>query len=411
MKLSYVIITHNRRDTLLRTLARLHSQTVLTDGTWDVWMVDNASTDGTADMVSQAFASVNVIRLAANEGMPARNHAIERAAGEYLAIIDDDSYPLDDAVPRVLRYMDAHPGVAAVSGRALLPDGSAEASAFLAIMIGCATILRASAVREVRAFDPQFFRQAEEYDLSFKLWRAGYRVERFEDVLFRHDKAPGGRSSSLVAKLDLRNNLILADAFLPPPLRNAYWEDWALRYAALAQHAGHAAAADEGLHEAIEWALHRAEETRPILNADACENIFELERQRDATIAWAAKYGVRRITIADFGKNIFATWLACRAAGLEVTAVADDSPAFAGLAYRGLPILPYADAFAAGGVDGVLLSNINPAQVERRAAQVRRVFQGPFLRFWQPSYLSDAGAEHSPRRRGGQRFPQGVTTP
>lgn len=409
MKLSYVIITHNRRETLLRTLSRLQEHTQLSEGDWDVGLVDNASTDGTAEAVAAAFPSINVIRLPVNEGMAARNHAIDRASGQYLAIIDDDSYPLDDSVSRVLSYMEAHPAVAAVSGRALLPDGSAEASAFPSIMIGCATILRTSAVREVGGFDRQFFRQAEEYDLSLKLWRAGYRVERFEDVLFRHEKVPGGRSSQLVAKLDLRNNLILADKFLPPPLRGAYWEDWALRYAALAQHASHAAAADEGLHEAIEWAMHFRENDRPILSAAACESVFNLESQRDATIAWAAEHGITRVAIADFGKNIFATWLACRAAGLEIVAVADDSPAFANLSYRRVPILQYVEALAAGGLDAVLLSNINPAQVERRAAQVRRHFSGPFLRFWQPIYLSDAG-EPSPRPRGGRRLSQGVTS-
>src|ERR1700712_2123511 len=74
-----------------------------------------------------------------------------------------------------------------------------------------------------------FFRLAEEYDMSFRIWNAGYRVERFEDIHFGHDKVPGGRCSALTRRMDLRNNMILIERYLPRSMRNAYRHDWLRR--------------------------------------------------------------------------------------------------------------------------------------------------------------------------------------
>jgi hypothetical protein len=123
-----------------------------------------------------------------------------------------------------------------VVGRVVLPDDRFEASALPGVMINCAVCIRKSALDEVGGFPVEFFRQAEEYDLSFKLWKAGYSVERFEDLVYRHEKAPGNRAGAIVHRLDMRNNLILIERFFPPKMRRFYREDWTNRYLALARH-------------------------------------------------------------------------------------------------------------------------------------------------------------------------------
>src|SRR5580698_9536148 len=109
MKLSYIIVTRNRRDTLLRTLAILEQNTRLPRHDWEVFVVDNASDDGTAEALVRNYRRATVIRLAENEGMPARNRALHPACGRYVVFLDDDSYPLDDAIPKSLAYMSRHP--------------------------------------------------------------------------------------------------------------------------------------------------------------------------------------------------------------------------------------------------------------------------------------------------------------
>ena len=124
MKLSYVIVTRNRRNALIQTLARLEETTQLPTRSWEVIVVDNASDDGSPEAVAREFRDARIIRLAENEGMPGRNHGFRKAKGRYVCLIDDDSYPVGRAIPMSLAYLEHNPRTAAVVGRVVLPDGS-----------------------------------------------------------------------------------------------------------------------------------------------------------------------------------------------------------------------------------------------------------------------------------------------
>lgn len=73
MILSCVIVTRNRRDALLTTLARVREAVPYPRDEWETWVVDNASTDGSVEAVKQAFPEVRIIRTSQNEGVAARN--------------------------------------------------------------------------------------------------------------------------------------------------------------------------------------------------------------------------------------------------------------------------------------------------------------------------------------------------
>ncbi len=195
MRVSYVLITHNRCGRLLETLQRLVENTALAPDAWEAIVVDNASTDDTAKAIREAFPEVTVISLPENEGMSARNHAFPIARGRYIVLLDDDSYPAPGAIPAALEYLARRPRVAGVVARVVLPSGDSEAPAFPCVLLGGASVLRKSVLDEVGGFAVEFFRQAEEYELSFRIWKAGYRIERFEDLIFHHDKQTGGRGT------------------------------------------------------------------------------------------------------------------------------------------------------------------------------------------------------------------------
>ena len=374
MKLSYVIVTRNRRDALLQTLARLEEHTKLPKRSWEVIVVDNASDDDSAEAVAKKFRSVKIICLPENEGMPGRNHGFRKARGRYVCLLDDDSYPTGRAIPMALAHLEKNPRTAAVVGRVELPDGSCEAPALPAVLMGGASVVRKAVLDATGGFAPEFFRQAEEYDLSFRILRLGHRIERFEDVVFRHEKAPGGRTPALVHRMDLRNNLILVERFLPKALRRPYRQDWQRRYSMLARHDGHGDAAKTAMFEALVWSRRERTVGRQTLDEAALETVFGFRAQADAVSGWRKAHGVRRVAVADFGKNVYASWRACRAAGLEVVALADEREAFAATRYRGAPILKTAAAVALG-LDGVVISNINPAQMRDRAEPKPKLLQ------------------------------------
>jgi hypothetical protein len=395
MKLSYVIVTRNRRDALLNTLARLEENTHLSRRSWEVIVVDNASDDRSPEAVAKQFRTVRVVRLPENEGMPGRNHGFKIARGKYVTLLDDDSYPLGRAIPMSIAYLEKNTRTAAVVGRVELPSGACEAPAMPCVLLGGASVVRKSVLDETGGFSPEFFRQAEEYDLSFRILRAGHAIERFEDVVFRHDKVPGGRSSSLVHRMDLRNNLILVERYLPKSLRRPYRHDWIRRYSALARHDGERAAAKKGLYEALVWARRERAVGRQTLDEPTLEALFNFRAQAEAVAAWKSAHDVRRVVIADFSKNLYATYAACRAASLETIALADDRPAFEGMSYRNLPVVTTAELRQLAP-DGIVLSSTNPAQVAARAAQLKQSFPGPVLTLWASQFMEKPAGEPKP---------------
>jgi GT2 family glycosyltransferase len=387
MKLSYVIVTRNRRDPLLQTLARLQENTHLSKPSWETVVVDNASDDGTPEAVAKAFRGVRIVRLPENEGMPGRNHGFAIARGRYVCLLDDDSYPTGQAIPMSLAHLERTPKTAAVVGRVELPGGGCEAPALPCVLLGGASVVRKSVLDEVGGFSPEFFRQAEEYDLSFRTLRRGHRIDRFEDVVFRHEKVPGGRNSALVHRMDLRNNLILVERFLPKPLRRKYRHDWVRRYSALARQDGEQAAAKKGLYEALVWARRERAVGRQTLDEQTIEAVFSLRARAEEVAVWKEQHNVRRVAIADFSKNVYATYAACGLASLKRVALLDHRDAFAGLSYRGLPVVDYS-AIPQLNCDGVIVSNTNPAQVAALAERVRAACNLPVLTFWRPCYLN-----------------------
>lgn len=387
MSVSYLIITCNRREGLLSNLRSLFAN----DPAADVWIVDNASTDGTPEAVRQAFPQTRLLRLDRNLGMPARNVALRQMTSEFVAIIDDDSYPVGDAVARSVRYMQAHRDVAVVVGRAVLPDGRSEASAFPSILLGCASCVRLSAVREVGYFPDDFFRQAEEYDLSCRLWNAGHRVVRFEDVIYRHDKKPSAsRASRDVTALDLKHNLIIAARYLPTPYYADYRADFIQRYTAIMRHAGHEADIATALDQADRYVEDSATLNRQSLSRLAFEAVFDHARQRDLVRRWTAEHQIERVAIADFSKNLFATYRACIDSGLEIASIVDGRETFTGLAYRGIAVQD-ASEIRGRDVDGIVVSNVNPGQIDAVAESVRKSFPLlPVLTLWRGRTLHAA---------------------
>ena len=383
MKLSYVITTRNRRDALFRTLDHLERATPLPGQAWEVIVVDNGSADGTGDALARR-RGVRVISLAENEGVPARNLAIAQARGKFVALLDDDTRPVDQTITRALSYLSRHTKCAAVTGPVVLPGNKSDAPALPAVLMGGASIVRKSALDEVGGFAAEFFRQEAEYDLSFRIWRAGHRIERFEDLCFHREPRPAEFPSSLSLRMDLRNNLILAERYLPRPVRREYRRDWIRRYALLTR--GDARGANAALKEARVWARREMTLGRKPLPLDAVESVFHLAAQRRAVAAFARSCGTRKLCIADWGKNLYATWSACRSAGLSVEAVLENANPFSGADYRGTPVLRDAHS-AAIRFDAVILSTLNPAVAPARAAELRERLRVPVLELWAPAFL------------------------
>ena len=143
MRISTIIATHNRCRTLLRTLERLRD-IAGPQGSEEIWVIDNASTDRTVKKVSRQFPDVHLLRNRSNDGPCARNDVLDAARGDYLVLLDDDSYPVDNAAVVAAAYLDTHPRTAVVGGRVVRHDGSPESSAYPTVPVGCGMCARRS---------------------------------------------------------------------------------------------------------------------------------------------------------------------------------------------------------------------------------------------------------------------------
>ena len=122
-----VVVTYNRRELLRQCLDALNSQTV---GAPDIWVIDNASTDGTGEMVaSLERENIHYCNTGKNlGGAGGFSWGIYRAAQEkthYLWVMDDDCLPQPDALEKLLAADASMPGQYGwLSSRALAPDGT-----------------------------------------------------------------------------------------------------------------------------------------------------------------------------------------------------------------------------------------------------------------------------------------------
>ena len=383
---TFLIAAYNRRDVLLDTLRQVR-RCGLPAETFETILVDNASTDGTADAVAAALPEVIVLREKVNRGACAKNAGLPITRGRYVVFLDDDSYPRPGSVARMIRHFEANPSLGAAVFDVQLPDGSRECSAYPNVFIGCGTGFRRRALQQVGGLPEDFFMQAEEYDLSLRLLAAGWDVRRFDDLHVAHLKTPTARKSTRTTRLDVRNNLTLIGRYFPDRWVMPFAVDWANRYAMLAAARGHRLAHWQGVVEAAVRAV-RGVERRP-LSGEAFEKFARVDqiaqRLRDAR----DELGLTTILLADLGKNVLAYWLAAESCGLTVIAVSDDTLGGRGWRYRGVPILTNEQARRAP-FDAVVISNMSPVHAALRRTWWRRSRREPVIDFFETTLTSAA---------------------
>lgn len=231
-RISVVVITHNRRAQLMETLRHM---TKLPDDA-PIILVDNASADGTADAVESSFPGVELIRARTNLGAVARNHAVRRVRTPYVAFCDDDTRWQPGSLEHAADVLDAHPGLASVTGKCLVEPGLAEdpltpelrdspvrgpewlpGPALLGVMAGL-TAFRVSAFTEVGGFAERMWLGGEEELLALDLAARGWWMCWDERMVVHH--APSKvRDARRRRQLGIRNTLWTL--WLRRPIRSA----------------------------------------------------------------------------------------------------------------------------------------------------------------------------------------------
>ena len=220
MEISFVIVNWNTKD-LLRGCLDSIAKTV-GSLSHEIIVVDNASSDGSADMLAREYPSVQVIANSKNRGFgAANNQAFAVMKGKYALLINTDAVLTEGAVEKLWRFAEAHPRAAIVCGQLLNADGSKQNSiaAFPTLLslclntslleylfpgrypskryeyrepleiesaIGACMMVRGQALTELSYFDERYFFFFEETDLAFAMKQAGWSVYQVPDAHIYH---------------------------------------------------------------------------------------------------------------------------------------------------------------------------------------------------------------------------------
>jgi GT2 family glycosyltransferase len=382
--ITFLISTYNRRDVLLNTLWRLTKLGETSGINSEIILVDNASKDGAADAVSRTFPTVRVIRQTCNRGPCAKNAGLPFACGEFIVFLDDDSYPCDGMLSRMIQYFRADPKLGTAVFDIVLPDGSHECSAYPTVFIGCGTGFRRAALEAVGGLPADYFMAAEEYDLSLRLLDAGWKIQRFDDLVAMHMKTPGARQPTRITRLDVRNNLTLITRFFPPEHMLPFAIDWMRRYLWIAQSKGreHEIAFWRGLVEGIMRSF-RPGHRRPMTSM-AFETFAMIDEIESRMRAIAEQRRIQTILLIDVGKNIYPFSRAAIRAGLKIVAVADAKLARSGRKYLGVPVVDDATAKSMQ-FDAAIVANVSPVHAATRRNAWRRWTSVPVIDLFENS--------------------------
>lgn len=123
--LSVVIVSWNTRDLLAGCLESVQQS----DPATEVIVVDNASEDGSPQMVREHFPNVQLIQPGENTGFSKGNNlGMQAAHSQYILLLNSDTVVLDEALPTLTSYLDSHPEVGLVGPQLLNADGTVQPS-------------------------------------------------------------------------------------------------------------------------------------------------------------------------------------------------------------------------------------------------------------------------------------------
>jgi GT2 family glycosyltransferase len=193
-----VFLVYNRREELRESLRRMLSESDYDRDRVDAIVVDNASSDGSADMVREEFPDVVLIVRDENNGVAGWNDGFERATGDWVLVLDDDCYLPPDGLRLAVEAAVQHDADLVSFKVASTRDpgylfSEEQYRTGLFLFWGCAVLVRRVALRELRGYDPEIFVWANELEFTIRLFDAGYRHLHLPQVVAQHMKPPPPR--------------------------------------------------------------------------------------------------------------------------------------------------------------------------------------------------------------------------
>lgn len=190
-----VFLVYNRREQLRTSLRAMTEDSHYPAELTDVIVVDNASDDGSAEMVEREFPAVRVVRRSSNCGVSGWNDGFRLARGEWVLALDDDCHLPPDGLRRAVGAGDEHAAdlVSFKVGSTEDPDYffSDDYRTGLFAFWGCAVLMRRAVLEQLDGYDPEIFVWANELEFMLRFFDRGFRHLYLPDVVAQHMKGGG----------------------------------------------------------------------------------------------------------------------------------------------------------------------------------------------------------------------------
>lgn len=187
-----VFLVFNRRDELGTSLRKMLLESDYDSERVEVIVVDNASTDGSAEMVRDEFPQVELMVREENVGVSAWNDGFAVARGDFVLALDDDCYLPSDGLRRAIDAAQEHRAdlvsfkvISTYDPEHVFTD---DYRTGLFMFWGCAILMRREVVQALGGYDPEIFVWANELEFTIRFFDHGFRHLHLPGVCAQHMK-------------------------------------------------------------------------------------------------------------------------------------------------------------------------------------------------------------------------------
>ena len=234
MDLSVVLLSYNTRDLTAQALRTVVDASAGLEV--EIFVVDNDSHDGSADMVAEKFPQVKLLRNAENLGFAAGNNvALRQVSGRHVLLLNTDTIVRRDTLRTMVEFLDAHLDVGALGCKILNPDGTLQydckrgfptpmaaiykltglsrlfpksprfarydmtyvdedETAEVDALSGSCTMVRKETMDQVGLLDEDYFMYGEDLDWYFRMHKAGWKTYYLPTTEIIHFRGESGRA-------------------------------------------------------------------------------------------------------------------------------------------------------------------------------------------------------------------------
>ena len=240
LDLSIIIVNWNTKQLLLDCIASIYA--TIKRSSFEVIVVDNASTDGSVEAVSHAYAAVRVLKNSLNLGYSgANNMAMKQMRGRYAVILNSDTFLKESSMDDMVDFMDHNPDAGMCGPQLLNADDTKQNSvgdspvllsefiskrlirvlfpkiyhkalrsrlaviekpAQVEVVMGACMMVRKKAIESVGIMDEDYFLFYEEIDWCYRMRHGGWKVYYFPEAKIYHIGGQSRKDINLPSRVE-----------------------------------------------------------------------------------------------------------------------------------------------------------------------------------------------------------------